>query len=577
MHIDVTNEMKSNVVTAVFLTVLLAALGPCDTCDSQASDPKTIIVPDHYEKIQSAINAAKEFDIIHVKNGLYKEHLRINKPLRIFGEGSPVIQWNSGGHIVLIGQTYNVTFEGFILNGSGNTHWAGIRGELSTNITVTNNTIINGHRGIWFWDTQYCSFKDNHLYGNTYNLEVWGLSLSHFTHDIDESNTIEGKPVYYWVSQKNRQIPSDAGYVAIVNSSNIIVKDLSLTKSAHGVLLSHSNNCLVQNTSLSHNIRGIQVVISQNCTFIENNISDCEESGIVLTSSQNNKIINNVIKRNGWGISFSFSPLVPLTHRYDMHNIVNGNCVESNNYGVRLSESRNDTLINNVISKNEYGLQIFNSNNNSIYHNNFLDNTFQVAAFGSNSFNMWDNGYPSGGNQWSDYLGVDVKKGFYQNEPGSDGIGDTSYLIYGNVFDRYPLIPPKIDFSFQPLFPKVSDEIAFRGMLLTPNANISSWKWKMDDGSAIIGQNVTHKFEEEGNYNVSLVATDSRGAIRIIEKSVNIVGSTPEDGPVASFMLIIGAILFISIVIGYFAWKLVRGKSLNAIFSMLNYWDKYGT
>ena len=548
--------MKSNItIAALFILFLIGTLVSCDICNSEDLAPNPIIVPDNYEKIQSAIDAAKEFDTIRVKNGLYKEHIQVNKPLKILGEGSPVIQWNGGGHIVLIGQTYNVVFAGFILDGSGNTHWAGIRGEQSTNITVTNNTIINGHRGIWFWDTQYCSFRDNHLYGNTYNLEVWGLFLSHFTHNIDESNTVEEKPVYYWVNQKNRQIPSDAGYVGIVNSSNIIVKDLSLAKNAHGVLLAHSNNCLVENMSLSHNIRGIQVVISHNNTLVGNNISDCEESGIVLTSSQNNKIVNNVIKRNGWGIWFSFSSLVPLTYRYAMHNILNGNYIENNHVGVYLVESRNNTLINNVISENEYGFQISNSSSNSVYHN-FLNNTFQVVAFGSISVNIWDNGYPSGGNQWSDYSGVDVKKGFYKNESGSDGIGDTSYLIYGSVFDRYPLIPPKIDFSFEPLSAKVSDEITFRGILLTPYASVSSWKWKISEGSVIFGQNVTHKFEEEGSYNVSLVVTDSRGAVGIIEKNLSIEGSTSEDASTLIIGVIIGVILSLSLVIGYFVWKL---------------------
>ncbi|UCH31942.1 MAG: hypothetical protein JSV05_00640, partial [Candidatus Bathyarchaeota archaeon] len=55
----------------------------------------------------------------------------------------------------------------------------------------------------------------------------------------------------------------------------------------------------------------------------------------------------------------------------------------------------------------------------------------------------WDNGYPSGGNFWSDYDGVDVKRGFYQNESGSDGIGDTPYIIDENAADYYPLMEPR--------------------------------------------------------------------------------------------------------------------------------------
>jgi len=82
------------------------------------------------------------------------------------------------------------------------------------------------------------------------------------------------------------------------------------------------------------------------------------------------------------------------------------------------------------------------------YHNNFINNNeWQVNDIGpffglDYSVNTWDAGYPSGGNYWSDYTGVDLYSGAYQNEPGSDGIGDTSYVTtpYGNNADNYPFM-----------------------------------------------------------------------------------------------------------------------------------------
>jgi hypothetical protein len=56
--------------------------------------------------------------------------------------------------------------------------------------------------------------------------------------------------------------------------------------------------------------------------------------------------------------------------------------------------------------------------------------------------NVWDNGYPSGGNYWSDYNGTDLLLGSGQNETGSDGIGDTPYVIDANNRDNYPLMKP---------------------------------------------------------------------------------------------------------------------------------------
>ena len=53
-------------------------------------------------------------------------------------------------------------------------------------------------------------------------------------------------------------------------------------------------------------------------------------------------------------------------------------------------------------------------------------------------------GYPAGGNYWSDYNGTDVFSGRYQNETGSDGIGDAQYTVDGNNADKYPLISIRI-------------------------------------------------------------------------------------------------------------------------------------
>jgi len=79
---------------------------------------------------------------------------------------------------------------------------------------------------------------------------------------------------------------------------------------------------------------------------------------------------------------------------------------------------------------------------NVIYHNNFIGNSQQVYIKTPGYANVWDNGWPSGGNYWSDYTGVDVMKGKNQDKPGSDGIGDTPYVINAYNQDRYPLMKP---------------------------------------------------------------------------------------------------------------------------------------
>jgi len=72
-----------------------------------------------------------------------------------------------------------------------------------------------------------------------------------------------------------------------------------------------------------------------------------------------------------------------------------------------------------------------------IHHNNFINaqNAYDACS------NIWNNSYPSGGNYWGDYSGVDGYSGPGQNISGGDGIGDTPYSIPGGSNqDGYPLM-----------------------------------------------------------------------------------------------------------------------------------------
>lgn len=111
---------------------------------------------------------------------------------------------------------------------------------------------------------------------------------------------------------------------------------------------------------------------------------------------------------------------------------------------------------NNVTAGN--GIQFYNTNNMLVFHNNFRNcyiycnsqyvsgmdshsgtvNSNSTTTTGSN--NHWDNGYPSGGNFWYEYPGVDNCSGPQQNIcPSPDGVGDTSFGL-----DQYPLMQPFI-------------------------------------------------------------------------------------------------------------------------------------
>jgi len=189
----------------------------------------------------------------------------------------------------------------------------------------------------------------------------------------------------------------------------------------------------------NHIITGNQTGTGISLTFInEATIKRCIIEnflvGIGITEiypgGTNNIITENKIRNNIYGISFTGS---------SDNNIYSNEIANNQEVGIWLEASSDNTISQNNITDNELGI-LFNtaSNNNVVYHNNFLNNLSQAEI--SNSVNnLFDNGYPSGGNYWSDYVGVDLYSGPNQDQFGSDGIGDAPYVFYGGQ-DRYPFM-----------------------------------------------------------------------------------------------------------------------------------------
>jgi len=179
-----------------------------------------------------------------------------------------------------------------------------------------------------------------------------------------------------------------------------------------GVLVAARQNVTIRNVEVTKFYGGITLDTCQNCSVVGNNLHQTMLYGkfnLALSSSHYNNIVGNNISDN-W-------------------------------VGIDLSTSNYNTIRENNVTKHSTGIYLDSSYDNSVYHNNILSNDNQVGIY--NSANAWDDGYPSGGNLWSDYWGVDFYGGPYQNETGSDGIGDTPRVIDENNVDRYPFVYPR--------------------------------------------------------------------------------------------------------------------------------------
>jgi len=407
------------------------------------STGRTIRVPFDFATIQEAINNASDGDTIEVvpKETPYYENVTVNKMLTIrrWPEATP------GDYPVVDGENregvvFNVTVDGVEING-----FIIRNGQYGILLTSSNNhlrnvTLTSNGYGIYIGrESANNTLRENKIIGNTWNFGVapfaalynMSIPLDHFIQDIDETNTVDDKPVYYWVNHENESVPADAGYVAIVNSTDIIVENLSSLRSNYqGVLIAYSSEIIVKNFELSDLYTNLQygiVFANVSDSAIQNvTISDIDNS-IWLECSENNRVQNNRM----W--STRLGGITGVWLEKSNNNVVADNLLRNDyfvqaGFGIILQRSNNNSVTGNSISRNVNGLSLSWSNNSLITHNNFLDNLQQVDIRESVD-NKFDNGYE--GNFWSDYSGIDSN---------GDGIGETSYVINSGNRDNCPLI-----------------------------------------------------------------------------------------------------------------------------------------
>lgn len=221
-----------------------------------------------------------------------------------------------------------------------------------------------------------------------------------------------------------------------VNISGFTVRNggqsLGLPPHSMGVWLHYAQNCSVTDSSISNNEFGLLLSSANGTTITGNVISSNHLDGITIVSSNHNTVVNNTVMSN-WEFGIALY--------YSANNTLADNNVSNNHDAVGLLYASGNTIKENTFSDHLQGVSLTHSENNSVYHNNFVNNS--QPAYDDTGANEWDDGYPSGGNHWSDYAGVDDCSGLNQSDcPDPDGIGDTGYSIEPDSKDNYPLMEP---------------------------------------------------------------------------------------------------------------------------------------
>ncbi len=428
---------------------------------------KTLFVggsgPGNYTTIQGAVNVANPGDTIFVYSGTYQEQVLVDKPLSLVGwsRDTTFVEKSGPGCTICVSSGWvNVT--GFGLKTSDKLNTVGILLDSVHNCSITGNSIFGREWGIYLISSSNNIIEDNYIptnppYGGAgVNLEysdnniVENVSTSGYYHDgvrsiYSDNNTFKN------ISMNNNYYGMTHGYA---NNSRIINSDA--TDCLYGFYLGGANNNSLENNTITYGKYWGMDVYKSNGNLFANNTVKQHHVGIFFRDSNENIAYRNEVSVNtGGGIGLTMwddgsynNILVENTITQSgkggivigasSGNLVSNNNLSYNSHGMRVGGHGN-TIARNIISNNQaYGIQLLDSKDNKLFHNCILNNSQQ--AYDDTDQSQWDDGYPSGGNYWSDYGGVDFMSGLNQDQQGADGIGDTPYVIDYDSNDRYPLM-----------------------------------------------------------------------------------------------------------------------------------------
>ena len=291
-------------------------------------------------------------------NGTYSEPYVIDD-LVVDAEGSGSCIWikNSSAYFKI---------ENCTVYNSGSSD-AGIKLQEVNNGLLINNIIYNNRYGI-----KLESSYNNRILGNTANSnKLLGISLSH-----SNNNTISGNSA----NNNGDLIPPHV-------SGNLLLADIP-EYDGGGIFLSHSINNTVAGNIANNQFIGIKLhsernailgnyvcknewgiaLYSDNNTFSGNIVND-NGVGIYVLCCEYNTITGNIVNNNGYGIYFVWSNYSTI-----LNNTINFNV----STGIRLSSSYSNIILDNYLIGNMKCIVEDYCEGENVIDNNFCCNLFEI-------------------------------------------------------------------------------------------------------------------------------------------------------------------------------------------------------
>lgn len=356
---------------------------------------------------------------IVIRNSLFKDNfvaMRIHDSKNI-----EIINCTFKNNIsgLLVGYSKNMVIKNCIIESNTISNYVGYGMHIvvSKNVLIENCTIKNNLWEGLLWGESYNVTIRNNKFIND-GIILYGFNLTNYLSLKVVNNTVNGKPIGYFVNITDKEIenPNKYAQIFLINSRNITINGFNASDTVVGIQLCFANNTKILNSNFINNTKGIKFiatnnVLVNNCYFDKNIYAFISfgEKNVVnrFTKILNNRIVLTYPSRRmeitGWTSSGvildGLNHIISNNYIYNVswtgincrnvrYCIIRDNVInDCNENGIWLGFSNSNNITNNIIEGCKYGISLWKTNGLSILNNN-ISNTIHQGIIIQHSNNI---------------------------------------------------------------------------------------------------------------------------------------------------------------------------------------------
>ncbi len=198
-----------------------------------------IRVPDEFQQIGDAVQAAEAGAIIIVAPGSYKENIEINKPIFLRSsrgaEKTIITAADTNKATIHIHDTSDVTLLSFTIKGSD---LAGILVEKTKSLKIIMNKVVNNENGLLMLTTEGCN-----IFGNKFD------SNNSYGFYVNKSTSCS-------IRSNSASLNGDKGLFLFFSHDNSVLDNKANLNKWNGMLIWSSDNNIIKNNRTLRNMFG---------------------------------------------------------------------------------------------------------------------------------------------------------------------------------------------------------------------------------------------------------------------------------------------------------------------------------